>query len=340
MLERNWETLVKPNDIKSEYGLDPRKEAKITIMPLERGFGLTLGNALRRVMISSLQGAAVVGIQINGVLHEFSTISGVLEDVTDVILNLKNLAVKLHSEDSKTVKLEAKGPCVVTASMIQQTSDVEVIDPSHVICTLDSGSTLVMHLTIKNGKGYVPAAGNQIEGTPIGYIPIDAIFSPVKNVSYTVGNTRIGQDTDYNALIMDVTTDGSVRPEDAVALAARILTDQFQRLVTFEEPKATGVRKEIADDLPFNKNLLMKVDRLELSVRSANCLKAENIIYIGDLVTKSESELLRTPNFGRKSLNEIKEVLSHLGLDLGMNIPNWPPENIEELARRLDDNYS
>ncbi len=338
MIQKNWQELIKPNKLEVVQGAVPEQRATVVAEPLERGFGLTLGNALRRVLLSSLQGAAVTAIQIDGVLHEFSSISGVHEDVTDIVLNVKNLGICLHSEMAGRMTLEAKGPGAVKAGQIDTGHDIEVMDPELVICTLDDGASIRMDFTVEMGKGYVPAVQNRPEESPIGLIPIDAVFSPVRKVAYKVDNARVGQVTDFDKLLLEVTTDGTVSPEDAVALAARILQDQLQLFINFEEPEL-AVQEEARDELPFNKNLLRKVDELELSVRSANCLKNDNIIYIGDLVLKSEAEMLRTPNFGRKSLNEIKEVLSQMGLHLGMEIPNWPPENIEELAKRLEEPF-
>ncbi|MDA0220106.1 MAG: DNA-directed RNA polymerase subunit alpha [Proteobacteria bacterium] len=338
-MNKNWQALIKPNKLQIEPGLDPLREATIVAEPLERGFGMTLGNALRRVLLSSLQGAAVTSIRINNVLHEFSSITGVHEDVTDIVLNVKALSLKMHSTGTKRMTLKAKGPGAVTASMIEASSDIEIMDPDHVICTLDSEAELNMEFTVELGKGYVPAAQNRPEDAPIGLIPVDAIYTPIKKVAYKVENSRVGQVTDYDKLSVTVETNGAVTPEDAVALAARILQDQLQLFVNFEEPEVRVEREETGEP-EFNPNLLRKVDELELSVRSANCLKNDNIVYIGDLVQKTEAEMLRTPNFGRKSLNEIKDVLSLMGLHLGMKIPNWPPENIEDLARRLEDPFT
>ncbi|MDE0991748.1 MAG: DNA-directed RNA polymerase subunit alpha [Rhodospirillales bacterium] len=338
MIQKNWQELIKPAKLEVEPGIDPNRMATIVAEPLERGFGLTLGNALRRILLSSLQGAAVTAIQIEGVLHEFSSVPGVREDVTDIVLNMKGVALKMHVEGPKHVTLKATGPGEVTAGQIDTGADIEVMNPDLVLCHLDKGAKLSMELVVENGKGYVAATSNKQEDSPIGLIPIDAVFSPVRKVSYKIENSRVGQITDHDKLAIDVLTNGAVTPDDAVALAARILQDQLQLFVNFDEPdqKSTAEQK---DDLPFNRNLLRKVDELELSVRSANCLKNDNIIYIGDLVQKSEADMLRTPNFGRKSLNEIKEVLSQMGLHLGMEIAAWPPENIEELAKRLEDPF-
>ena len=338
MIQKNWQELIKPTKLEVVPGANPARVAKIVAEPLERGFGLTLGNALRRILLSSLQGAAVTSIHIDGVLHEFSSIPGVREDVTDIVLNIKSMGLSMAVEGPKRVSLKAEGPCEVTAGMIETGADIEIMDPDLVLCTLDQGAKLNMELTVENGKGYVPASQNRPEDSPIGLIPVDSVFSPVRKVAYKVEDTRVGQVTDYDKLTLEVTTNGTVTPDDAVALAARILQDQLQLFINFEEPEVTAA-EERKDELPFNKNLLRKVDELELSVRSANCLKNDNIIYIGDLVQKTEADMLRTPNFGRKSLNEIKEVLADMGLYLGMEIPNWPPENIEELAKKLEEPF-
>ncbi|GAB4172307.1 MAG: DNA-directed RNA polymerase subunit alpha [Thalassobaculales bacterium] len=341
MIQKNWQALIKPNKLDVQPGRDASRFATVVAEPLERGFGLTLGNALRRVLLSSLQGAAVTAIQIEGVLHEFSSLPGVREDITDLVLNIKSLALRMHAEGPKKMRLRATGPTEVTAGMIEAPGDIEIMNPDLVICTLDQGARLSMELTVEGGKGYIPGSANRPEDAPIGLIPVDAVFSPVRKVSYKVENTRVGQVTDYDKLSMTVETNGAVSPEDAVALAARILQDQLALFINFEEPHHRGDEDKAAD-LPFNKNLLRKVDELELSVRSANCLKNDNIVYIGDLVMKSEAEMLRTPNFGRKSLNEIKEVLATMGLRLGMHDElegRWPPDNIEELAKRLEEPY-
>ncbi|MEC7301662.1 MAG: DNA-directed RNA polymerase subunit alpha [Pseudomonadota bacterium] len=338
MIQKNWQALIKPNKLNVEGGVDPERSATIVAEPLERGFGLTLGNALRRVLLSSLQGAAVTAIQIEGVLHEFSSLPEVREDVTNIILNIKSLALRMHGEGPKKMQLSVNGPCEVTAEMIETGHDIEVMNRDLVICTLDKGAKFNMELTVDTGKGYVAAANNRPADAPVGLIPVDSVFSPVRKATYKVENTRVGQVTDYDKLSVSLETNGTVTPEDAVALAARILQDQLQLFINFEEPTARA-EEDRPSELPFNKNLLRKVDELELSVRSANCLKNDNIVYIGDLVQKTEAEMLRTPNFGRKSLNEIKEVLTQMGLHLGMEIPTWPPENIEELAKRLEEPF-
>ena len=339
MIQKNWQELIKPQKIEIGHGANPKTNGKIVAEPLERGFGLTLGNALRRILLSSLQGAAVTGIQIDGVLHEFSSIPGVREDVTDIVLNVKALSVRMHAEGPKRMRVHAEGPCEVTAGMIEAGADIEIMNPDLVICTLDKGATFNMEMVVNSGKGYRPAAMNRPEECPVGLIPVDSVFSPVRKVSYEIEDTRVGQITDYDKLTLNVETNGVITPEDAMAFAARIMQDQLAVFINFEEPDAASNGEEV-DELPFNRNLLRKVDELELSVRSANCLKNDNIVYIGDLVQKSESDMLRTPNFGRKSLNEIKEVLTNMGLHLGMQVEGWPPENIEELAKRLDDPFN
>ena len=338
MIQKNWQDLIKPNKLVITPGEDGRRVATLVAEPLERGFGVTLGNALRRVLLSSLQGAAIVSVQIDGVLHEFSSIAGVREDVTDIILNIKSVAIKMQGESSKRLTLRKQGPGIVRAGDITVTGDVQILNPDLMICSLDDGAELRMEFTVKSGKGYVPADRNRSEDSPIGLVPVDSLFSPVKKVSYRVENTREGQILDYDKLIMTIETKGGVSPEDAVAYAARIVQDQLEVFVNFEEPRREE-EKTAMPELAFNPALLKKVDELELSVRSANCLKNDNIVYIGDLIQKSESEMLRTPNFGRKSLNEIKEVLATMGLHLGMDVQGWPPENIEELAKRFEEHY-
>jgi DNA-directed RNA polymerase subunit alpha len=345
---KNWQELKKPTGLEKKAGGDSKRKSTFVAEPLERGFGLTLGNALRRVLLSSLQGAAVTSIKIENVLHEFSSLAGVREDVTDIVLNVKQIAIRMQGEGAKRLQLSATGPAEVKAGDIAVTGDIEVMNPELVICHLDEGATLNMELTADVGKGYVPAASNRPADAPIGLIPVDALYSPVRQVSYKVENTRVGQELDYDKLTLSIETDGTITPEDAVAYAARILQDQLALFVHFDDSAVTrqapvqvgGVPSATpesgGDTAQINRYLLKKVDELELSVRSANCLKNDNIIYIGDLVQKTEAEMLRTPNFGRKSLNEIKEVLSSMGLRLGMEIPGWPPENIEEMAKKLE----
>jgi len=343
---KNWQELKKPQGLERKAGTDTKRKATFVAEPLERGYGMTLGNSLRRVLLSSLQGAAVTSIKIEGVLHEFSSLAGVREDVTDIVINVKQIALKMEGEGPKRLQLSATGPGEITAGQIACPGDIEITNPDLVICHLDEGATLNMELTADVGKGYVPAAMNRPADAPIGLIPVDSLYSPIKQVAYKVDNTRVGQDLDYDKLSLTIETDGTVTPEDAVAYAARILQDQLQLFVHFDDSaiapapaagQAGGAAGEGSSDAnQLNRYLLKKVDELELSVRSANCLKNDNIIYIGDLVQKTEAEMLRTPNFGRKSLNEIKEVLASMGLRLGMEIPGWPPENIEEMAKKLE----
>ncbi|HEY8596030.1 MAG TPA: DNA-directed RNA polymerase subunit alpha [Devosiaceae bacterium] len=338
MIQKNWQELIKPTKLDIVAGGDPSRVASIVAEPLERGYGLTLGNALRRVLLSSLQGAAVTAMQIDGVLHEFSSVPGVREDITDLVLNVKEIAVKMGSEEPKRLTLHKEGPGAVKAGDIKVSGDIEILNPDLVLCHLDEGAEINIEFTVSTGKGYVPADRNRPDDAPIGYIPVDALFSPVKRVSYKVEATRAGESLDKDKLTLQVETNGAVAPEDAVAYAARILQDQLSVFVTFEEPSKEKTTESVPE-LAFNPALLKKVDELELSVRSANCLKNDNIVYIGDLIQKTEAEMLRTPNFGRKSLNEIKEVLAQMGLHLGMDVPNWPPENIDDLAKRYEDHY-
>ena len=332
---KNWKSLIKPSKLDVQIS-DDLTHAKIVAEPLEKGYGLTLGNSLRRILLSSIRGAAVTSIQIDGVLHEFTSIKGVREDVTDIVLNVKNLAIKSSSSSSKKIILDIKGPKEVKAKDITLVPEVEILNPEQTICNLDEKTNFHMELMVSTGKGYVQAPKNKSEDSPLGLISIDSLFSPVKKVSFSVENTRAGSALDYDKLIMTVETNGTVDAEDAIAYSARIFQDQLSMFVNFEDPQE--VIKEVKTTEPeFNRNLLKRVEELELSVRSMNCLKNDNIIYIGDLVQKSEGEMLRTPNFGRKSLNEIKEVLTGMSLYLGMEIPNWPPDNIAELSKKLEE---
>ena len=332
---KNWKSLIKPGKLDVNLSED-KSYAKVIAEPLEKGYGLTLGNCLRRILLSSIRGTAVTAIQIDGVLHEFTSIKGVREDVTDIVLNVKSLALKSNSEGSKKLILDAKGPGVIKASNITPVNEIEILNPDLVICNLDENTNFHMEMTVGNGKGYVPADLNKPEEPPLGLIPIDSLFSPVKKVSYSVSTAREGKALDYDKLTMEVETNGSISAEDALAYSARIFQDQLAMFVNFDEPQEIAVT-ESPKEPEFNRNLLRKVDELELSVRSMNCLKNDNIIYIGDLVQKSEGEMLRTPNFGRKSLNEIKEILNGMSLYLGMEIPNWPPYHIAELSKKLEE---
>ena len=319
MISKNWHELSSRRSRNQGRRRPEAPGATVIAAPLERGFGMTLGNALRRVLLSSLQGAAVTAVQIDGVVHEFSSIPGVREDVTDIVLNIKAIAVRMHGEGPKRMTLRKAGPGAVTAGQINTVGDVEILNPDHVLCTLDEGAEIRMEFTVNTGKGYVPAEQNRPEDAPIGLIPVDSLYSPVKRVAYRVENTREGQNPRLRQADHADRDQRRGHAGGRGGLAARILQDQLAVFITFEEP-----RKEEADatapELPFNPALLKKVDELELSVRSANCLKNDNIVYIGDLIQKSEGEMLRTPNFGRKSLNEIKEVLAAMGLHLGMDV--------------------
>ena len=332
---KNWKSLIKPGKLDINLN-DDKSYAKIVAEPLEKGYGLTLGNSLRRILLSSIRGTAVTAIQIDGVLHEFTSIKGVREDVTDIVLNVKSLALKSTSEGPKKLILDAKGPGVIKASDITKINEIEILNPDLVICNLDENTNFHIEMTVGNGKGYVSADMNKPEEPPLGLIPIDSLFSPVKKVSYSISTAREGKALDYDKLTMEVETNGSISAEDAIAYSARIFQDQLGMFVNFDEPQEVVISEKPTEP-EFNKNLLRKVDELELSVRSMNCLKNDNIIYIGDLVQKSEGEMLRTPNFGRKSLNEIKEVLTGMSLYLGMEIPNWPPDNIAEMSKKLEE---
>lgn len=334
-----WQMMIRPGTVDVKY-VDPLlREGVLVIEPLERGFGTTVGNALRRVLLSSIRGSAIVAIKIDGVSHEFSAIPGIVEDVPEIIMNLKSLRLKYHGVQAKKFCISVKGPKVVTAADIEDSSELEIMDPRHVICTIEGNQKLNFELFVNSGNGYVPASEQLDFANQIGVIAVDSIYSPVRLVDFKVEQTRVGQRTDYDKLIMKVVTDGSVKPDDALAQAGAILRDHFGTFVNFDEVVFTDTKRD-ENELKFNKNLLKKVDELELSVRSANCLKNENIFYIGDLIQRTEADMLKTPNFGRKSLNEIKEILSQMDLCFGMNVEGWPPENIEELAKSLEDQYN
>jgi DNA-directed RNA polymerase subunit alpha len=330
--QRNWRDLLKPQALESDDKNLTATYGKFVGEPFERGFGTTIGNAIRRVLLSSLQGAAVTALKIEGVLHEFATLPGVREDVTDVVLNLKEVRLKLLDGVVAHARIDAKGEGVVRAGDIQGGPNLEILNPDHPIATLSKEGKLQADLTIKLGRGYVSADRNKDEDAPVGTIPIDAIFSPIRKVNYTVTNARVGQRTDYDKLTVEVWTDGSVRPDDAVAYAARILQDQVSIFINFEETPEMQAEEEEATPT-LNENLFRPVAELELSVRSANCLQNADIKFIGELVQRTEAEMLKTKNFGRKSLNEIKEILREMGLDFGMHIENFPTR--EELDRRL-----
>jgi len=331
---KNWRELIRPRALDSDQdGLGTYW--KFSCEPLERGFGVTLGNSLRRVLLSSLQGSAVTAVRINGVLHEFSTIPGVMEDVSDIVLNLKEVRLRLHGQGPRTLRLHRKGEGILSAAdLSSEDSSVEILNPDHRIASLSGEADIEMELTVNSGKGYVPAEKNKTEDMPLGTIPIDSIFSPVKKINYTVTPARVGRETDFDRLNFEIWTDGTVAPADAVAYAAKILKEQLSIFINFEEPHEVA-QLPIEEPRPLNPNLFKSVDELELSVRSANCLQNANIRYIGELVQRSEAEMLKTKNFGRKSLNEIKEVLASMNLELGMMLENFPdrPE-IERIRER------
>ena len=330
-MHRNWRELIKPKKVDIESDENERTYGKFVCEPLERGFGLTVGNALRRVLLSSLQGAAIVAVKIEGVLHELTTVPGVVEDVSDIILNLKEVRLKLSGEPPKMIHIDAEGQGKVKAGDIITDASVEVLNPEQHVATMSKDGRLKMEITVGVGKGYVPAERNKDEAQVIGVIPIDAIFSPIRKVNYIVTNARVGQRTDYDKLTLEVWTDGSVLPRDAIAYAAKILKDQLTIFINFEEEEEPTHEPEEKQEPRLNDNLFRRVDELELSVRSSNCLKNANIHLIGELVQKSENEMLKTKNFGRKSLNEIKEILSEMGLSLGMKIEGFPPR--EEILK-------
>jgi DNA-directed RNA polymerase subunit alpha len=331
---KNWRDLIKPKRLQVETDTLTDAYGKFVAEPFERGFGTTLGNSLRRILLSSLQGAAITSVRIKGVLHEFSTVPGVTEDVTDIILNLKGVLLKLHGQESRAIRIVKKGGGVVTAGDIITDSHVEILNPDHHIATCSKEADLEMDMMVAMGKGYVPADRNRDEKAPVGTIPMDAIFSPIKKVNFTVSNARVGQITDYDKLIFEVHTDGSVRPDDAVAYGAKILKDQLQIFINFDEETEETDQSLPDETKKINEHLYRSVDELELSVRSANCLKNADIRLIGDLVQRSEAEMLKTQNFGRKSLNEIKDILAEMGLTLGMKIENFPdPEYLKMIQK-------
>ena len=329
---RNWRDLIRPKNLLVDRDSLTPTYGKFFAEPLERGFGLTLGNALRRILLSSLQGAAITSVKVDGALHEFTAIPDVVEDVTDIILNLKEVELEMAGWEPKTIRIEAKGPCEVKAKDFKTDPSIKVLNPEHHVATVGEGGTLRLEAVVKKGRGYVSADKNKQNSLPLGYIAIDSLFAPVKKVNYNVTNARVGQMTDYDKLILEVQTDGSVSPEDAVAYAAKIVKDQLTIFINFDEEEDLKVEEAAPPAEKFNENLLRSVDELELSVRAANCLQAANIKYIGDLVQRTEAEMLKTKNFGRKSLKEIKELLADMGLSLGMRLENWPPKELKRPA--------
>jgi DNA-directed RNA polymerase subunit alpha len=326
IVTKNWRDLIKPKGLAVDQESLTNTYGKFVAEPLERGFGITLGNSLRRVLLSSLQGAAITSVKVEGVEHEFMTIPEVAEDVTDIILNLKEVLLQIHTNEVKTIRIEAEGPREVKAGDIIGDAQVEILNPGQHVLTISEGGRVRMEMSARRGRGYVPAERNKVAGQPIGTIPIDALFSPIRKVNYQVTNARVGQQTDYDKLSLEVWTDGSVAPADAVAYAAKIVKEQLSIFINFDETEEPAEEVKPVEEAKLNENLFRSVDELELSVRSANCLQNANIKTIGDLVQKTEAEMLKTKNFGRKSLKEIKEILSEMGLSLGMKLENWPPK--------------
>ncbi|MDR0803546.1 MAG: DNA-directed RNA polymerase subunit alpha [Rickettsiales bacterium] len=342
MIEKNWMTLIKPKKLTVRADDGNPNIAVLTAEPLERGFGITLGTALRRILLSSLQGCAPTHIKIDGVQHEFQSAPGIREDIVDIILNLKGVYFRANTEGTHKAHLKVKGPAVVTSGMIETSSAVDVLNKDVEICNLGDGASLDMEITLGTGRGYVSADINRGENTPLGTIPVDSIYSPILNAASVVTPARVGQSTDYDKLELTVKTNGAISPEDAIALAARILTDQLNLFINFEDPTLSVLPEDEEKEkevLPFDPKLLKHVDELELSVRANNCLKNDHINWLGELVQKTESDMLKTPNFGRKSLNEIKAQLEAMGFGLGMEVPGWPPENISQLAKKYENPY-
>jgi DNA-directed RNA polymerase subunit alpha len=334
VVARNWRELIRPRRLEMDESETDPTYGRFWCEPLERGFGLTLGNALRRVLLSSLQGAAITTVKFNGVLHEFSTMPGVEEDVSDIILSLKEVRLRMHSEGPRVMRLHKKGPGVVTAGDFETDETIEILNPEHKIATLAAEADMELEVTVNLGKGYVLAEKNKTEEMPIGTVPIDSIFSPIRKVNYSVTPARVGRETDFDRLNLEVWTDGAMPPQDAVAFAAKILKEQLAIFINFDEPDELPVAA-VEEPAPLNPNLFKSVDELELSVRSANCLQNANIRYIGELVQKTEAEMLKTKNFGRKSLNEIKEILQSMGLSLGMTLDQFPTrKDIEKMRER------
>lgn len=323
LVTRNWKDLIRPKAIVVDEEAPDGQYGKFICEPLEPGFGLTLGNALRRVLLSSLQGAALTSVKIDGALHEFTSVPDVTEDVIDIVLNLKQVVLRTDIPGNRTLRLFKDGPATVRAGDIQTPEGIEIINREHVICTVAKGGSFSAELTVDVGHGYVPADRNKTPGMPIGTIPLDALFSPIRKVNYNVSNARVGQTTDYDKLTIEIWTNGVVAPADALAYAAKILKDQLMIFINFEEEPESTVKEEPEEE-PLNENLFRSVEELELSVRSANCLQNASIYLIGELVQRTEAEMLKTKNFGRKSLKEIKEILADMGLSLGMRIDNWP----------------
>lgn len=328
-MHRNWKELIKPKGVESVELTD--NYGKFVVKPLERGYGVTLGNSLRRTLLSSINGAAVVAVRFENVDHEYSSIPGVKEDVVDIILNIKQVNLRYLGEADGVISLDVQGPKVVTAADIQTNGDVEVLNPEQVICTINEEGSVKLEMIVRHGRGYVVAENNKTEELPVGFIVIDSIFAPIRRVSFSVANARVGQDTDYDKLTLEVWTNKAVRPDDAVAYASKILKEQLTTFINFDETEEIEEDVEVVDETPkFNENLFKTVDALELSVRAANCLENADIKYIGELVTRTEGDMLKTKNFGRKSLNEIKDILMEMGLSLGMKIDGFDPTTLRQ----------
>jgi DNA-directed RNA polymerase subunit alpha len=335
IVTKNWRDLIKPRGLVVDQESLTNTYGKFVAEPLERGFGITLGNSLRRVLLSSLQGAAITSVKIEGVEHEFTAVPEVAEDVVDIILNLKEVLLQIHTNEPKTLRIEAEGPREIKAGDIIADGQVEILNPGQHVLTISEGGRVRAELNARRGRGYVPSDRNKVAGAPIGVIPIDALFSPIRKVNYQVTNARVGQQTDYDKLTLEVWTDGSVAPVDAVAFAAKIIKEQLSIFINFDETEEPVAEIAVVEETKLNENLFRSVDELELSVRSANCLQNANIKTIGDLVQKTEAEMLKTKNFGRKSLKEIKEILSEMGLSLGMKLENWPPKMAPQGAPKV-----
>jgi len=327
---RNWRDLIKPREVNIDERSQSETYAEFECEPLERGYGITIGNALRRILLSSIMGAAVTKVQAEGALHEFTSLPEVKEDVTDIILNVKELKLKSHSDEPRTLNIDFEGPGEVTAGDIEGDAQVEVLNPEHTIATVSDGGRLQMDLTVERGRGYVPAEENKSDDDPIDVVAVDSLFSPIKKVNYKITNARVGQRTDYDQLTLEVWTDGSVKPEDAVAYAAKILKEQLSIFINFDEEEIEPVIEEEDDEPEFDDVLLRPIEELDLSVRSNNCLTGAGVTHVGDLVQRTEAELLKTKNFGRKSLKEVKERLEELDLELDTELENWPPEGLKE----------
>ena len=334
ILKESWQELTKPSAVNVKESYDNVTKSIIVMEPFSRGFGNTLGNALRRVLLSSINGFAITSIKIEGVMHEYSSIEGVKEDVLDIIMNLKSLAIIKEESAPCTLKLSSNQAGAIYAGSIETPAGVDIFNKDLLICTLNEGASIDMQMTVECGKGYVIADANPKQERVVGSIPVDSMFSPIKKVAYKVENARVGQITDFDKLIFEIETNGTLTPQDSLGIAAKILQDQLDVFVNFDVAKVdTPTQREIEIEPEFNKNLLKTIDELELSVRSYNCLKNENIIYVGDLVSRTEAEMLKTANFGRKSLNELKDNLKSMGLNFGMKLTNWPPKNLDDLLK-------